>query len=224
MDKMQTNQERESQMFPVKLQGKQADIDYKRAQAENLRKPAPQYVIPQYDANGAVIGYSSAPQGSKVVGGGKPVSPGKNSMLSSPQAASTYNLYKKARQGLLTGLGGSETGPVLGRIPAVTSDQQVAEGSVAAMAPVLKQLFRVAGEGTFTDKDQALLLDMIPTRKTRPEARKAQIENIDNIVKAKLGITNEDETQSPEDYLNSIGAKITPANINWAKTKMGGQQ
>jgi hypothetical protein len=56
------------------------------------------------------------------------------------------------------------------------------------MAPVLKQLFRVAGEGVFTDRDQALLLQMIPTRTTRPEARAAQIENIDKIVKAKLGM------------------------------------
>ena len=100
----------------------------------------------------------------------------------------TFDLYETARDGLLKGLASSKTGPVIGRMPAVTSNQQIAEGAVAAMAPVLKQLFRVAGEGIFTDRDQELLLEMIPTRATHPEAIAAQIQNIDNIVKAKLGI------------------------------------
>ena len=95
-------------------------------------------------------------------------------------------LYEAARDGLISGLGGSKTGPVVGRIPAVTAPQQIAEGSVAAMAPVLKQLFRVAGEGVFTDRDQALLIDMVPKRSDLPEARKAKMANIDAIVKAKL--------------------------------------
>lgn len=98
-----------------------------------------------------------------------------------------FNLYETARDGLLSGLEGSRTGPIAGRIPAVTAAQQVAEGGVAAMAPVLKQLFRVAGEGVFTDRDQQLLTDMIPKRSDLPDARKAKIQNIDAIVKAKLG-------------------------------------
>jgi hypothetical protein len=56
------------------------------------------------------------------------------------------------------------------------------------MAPILKQLFRDSGEGTFTDSDQALLMKMVPTRKDHPEARKAKLEMIDSIVQAKLGI------------------------------------
>jgi hypothetical protein len=100
----------------------------------------------------------------------------------------TLNTYIEARNGLLTGLKGTETGPIAGRMPAFTAEQQIAEGGVSAMAPVLKQLFRSAGEGVFTDRDQALLLDMVPTRKDEPEARKAKIENIDRIVAAKLGM------------------------------------
>lgn len=100
----------------------------------------------------------------------------------------TLELYETARDGLLSGLGGSVTGPVAGRMPAVTSAQQVAEGGVSAMAPVLKQLFRVSGEGVFTDRDQEILIKMIPTRTDNPDARKAKIENIDAIVKAKLGM------------------------------------
>lgn len=99
----------------------------------------------------------------------------------------TLAMYVAARDGLLSGLEGSETGPVFGRIPAVTTGQQVAEGGVAAMAPVLKQLFRVAGEGVFTDRDQALLIDMVPKRTDSPEARAEKMANIDSIVSAKLG-------------------------------------
>jgi hypothetical protein len=58
----------------------------------------------------------------------------------------------------------------------------VAEGAVAAIAPVLKQLFRVAGEGVFTDRDQQLLLDMVPKRTDFPQAREAKLANIDKIV------------------------------------------
>jgi len=85
-------------------------------------------------------------------------------------------------------MSGTATGPVAGRIPAVTAGQQIAEGAEATMAPILKQLFRDAGEGTFTDNDQALLMKMVPTRKDHAEARKAKMEMIDGIVRAKLGI------------------------------------
>lgn len=100
----------------------------------------------------------------------------------------TLNTYVEARNGLLKGLASTETGAIQGRIPAVTAAQQIAEGGVAAMAPVLKQLFRVAGEGVFTDRDQALLLDMVPKRTDEPEAIAEKMANIDRIVSAKLGM------------------------------------
>jgi hypothetical protein len=99
-----------------------------------------------------------------------------------------YDVYSTGVTGLLKGLSGASTGPIAGRMPAVTANAQIAEGSVAAMAPVLKQLFRSSGEGTFTDKDQELLMEMLPTRKDRPEARAAKLTNIDAIVRAKLGL------------------------------------
>lgn len=99
----------------------------------------------------------------------------------------TFNMYESAMGGVIEGLGGSSTGPLIGRLPAITSNQQIAEGSVSAIAPVLKQLFRAAGEGTFTDKDQELLMAMIPTRTDTPAARNWKIRNIDAIVRQKLG-------------------------------------
>lgn len=99
-----------------------------------------------------------------------------------------FEVYQTAITGLSSGLQGTNTGPIAGRMPAWTSGQQIADGTIAAMAPVLKQLFRGAGEGTFTDKDQELLMEMLPTRKDEPEARKAKLANIDAIVQAKLGM------------------------------------
>lgn len=104
------------------------------------------------------------------------------------KAPTAYATYKTGIKSLEDAMAGTATGPVMGRIPAVTAGQQIAEGAEATMAPVLKQLFRDAGEGTFTDSDQAMLMKMVPTRKDHPEARKAKIEMIDGIVKAKLGI------------------------------------
>jgi len=114
-----------------------------------------------------------------------------NSKATNPSSAQNlskaWDVYQQARTGLVKGLQGTETGPIMGRIPAVTTAQQIGEGAVSAMAPVLKQIFRVAGEGTFTDKDQELLMRMVPTRTDNPAARDAKLQNIDNIIRAKLG-------------------------------------
>jgi len=149
------------------------------------------------------IGMPKAPQGFRFTQSGdlEPIPGGpayEKKIAKDTTLSSTFKLYETARDGLLSGLKGSDTGPILGRIPAVTSKQQIAEGSIAAMAPVLKQLFRVAGEGVFTDRDQALLLEMIPKRSDHPEAIEAKTKNIDAIVRAKLSIDvqNTQETKS----------------------------
>ena len=96
--------------------------------------------------------------------------------------------YETAMKGLLDSLSGTDTGPFVGLLPAITSNQQIAEGAIAAMGPVLKGLFRQSGEGTFTDKDQEILTDMIPTRTDRTAARRAKLQNIDAIIRSKLAI------------------------------------
>lgn len=164
-----------------------AEVDRIGAEAEKARRE-PRYVVPQLDAQGNFIGYNELPPGTKPTSFAKPPSSSTKGILSTPQQQAAYDLYEEARKGLLAGLGGTNTGPIMGRFPAFSRGQQVAEQSVAAMAPVLKQLFRVAGEGVFTDRDQQLLLDMIPTRKTDEAAIPEIMANIDNIVKAKLGM------------------------------------
>ena len=179
-------------------------------------KPLPQYQIISPDQSGIYPSPQLQP-GVKPVMAPRQSSSGKQGVrLSSPDAEAAFKLYETARDGLLSGLEGSITGTFLGRIPSVTANQQIAEGGVAAMAPVLKQLFRVAGEGVFTDRDQALLLQMIPTRATKAEAREEQIKNIDNIVKAKLGIkTDLSEGPKPgaiEDGYEFIGGNPSDPN------------
>lgn len=120
--------------------------------------------------------------------------------------ARSLAVYDEAMAGLVSALGNTKTGPGMGWI-SLTSEQQVADGAVAAMAPVLKQLFRGAGEGTFTDRDQEMLLNMVPTRKDHPEAIKAKIENIDGIVRAKLG--EQPAARSTGGFTSSTGIQFT---------------
>lgn len=109
-----------------------------------------------------------------------------------------YNTYETAMKSLEDALSATETGPIAGRVPAFTADQQTAEGAVAAMAPVLKQLFRSAGEGVFTDKDQQLLMEMIPKRTDLPDARRSKVASINAIVRAKLGMPSLPKNTAPQ--------------------------
>lgn len=104
-------------------------------------------------------------------------------------AAAAYDTFKIAIGAVNDALSKTETGPIAGRVNmGFTSEAQTADAAVAAIAPVLKQIFRTAGEGVFTDKDQQLLLDMIPSRVVDEKARDAIMKNIDAIVRSKLGI------------------------------------
>ena len=116
--------------------------------------------------------------------------------------ARTLNMWDGARASLMAALSGTNTGPLVGRGPALTADAQTAEGAVAAVAPVLKQLFRSAGEGVFTDKDQELLLGMIPTRVDLPEARENKMRMVDSIIQAKLGAPGYAPLQQNEQALD----------------------
>jgi hypothetical protein len=124
------------------------------------------------------------------------------------------------------------TGTFAGLMPALTQKSRVADGAIAAMAPVLKAMFRSSGEGTFTDKDQELLVAMIPTRRDDEESRAAKLRNIDAIVRAKLAPTEsitETPTPSPEsnnitvdDLLNMTPEELDAVPIEVLK-RLGGQ-
>lgn len=111
--------------------------------------------------------------------------------------SAAYSAYESGMRGLAESLGKTTTGPVAGLLPAFSDEARIADGAIAAMAPILKQMFRSAGEGTFTDNDQKLLMDMIPTRQDGPAVQRAKFSNIDSIVRAKLGVGTQPAQQTP---------------------------
>lgn len=80
----------------------------------------------------------------------------------------------------------------------------------ASLAPVLKGIFRLSGEGVFSDRDQELLIDMAPKSwMTDAQAEKA-LRNIDAIVRAKMGIADPTEGSAPasdEDLVNRYSGR-----------------
>lgn len=111
--------------------------------------------------------------------------------------STAYTAYTAGIKSLADALGSTTTGPVAGMLPAFSDEARIADGAIAAMAPILKQMFRSAGEGTFTDSDQKLLMDMIPTRQDGPAVQRAKFSNIDSIVRAKLGVGAESVQEPP---------------------------
>jgi hypothetical protein len=103
---------------------------------------------------------------------------------SNNKALSVYEVGIKA---LSEALGQTSTGPIIDILPALTANAQSAEGAIAMMGPTLKSVFREAGEGTFTEGDQKLLMDMLPTRKDLPAARDFKMKTIDAMIRLKLG-------------------------------------
>jgi hypothetical protein len=121
------------------------------------------------------------------------------------------DVYNTGMGALASAMTNAYTGPIVGLMPAMTADAQIADGAVAAMGPVLKQMFRSAGEGVFTDKDQELLMGMLPTRKDLPEARAAKLKNIDAIVRAKLA---QEVAPIAEPTADSEAVQWAKANLN----------
>lgn len=131
------------------------------------------------------------------------------------------NAYNTAMKGLVDALSGTDTGPFVGLLPALTANQQIAEGAIAAIAPMLKSIFRTAGEGTFTDKDQELLTKMVPTRTDLPAARQSKIQNIDAIIRAKLAQPSAAQQAAPTPAATPA---TTPAPAPQQAIPAGGQQ
>ena len=113
------------------------------------------------------------------------------------------DVYTGAMSNLTKALDNTITGPFIGLTPGLTANAQIADGAIAMMLPLMKDVFRGAGEGTFTEGDQKILTDLIPTRSTLPEARIAQLKMIDTIIRSKLSAepTVSDQPLSEEELL-----------------------
>lgn len=110
----------------------------------------------------------------------------------------SYGVYQVARDALIKALDQTNTGAWVGLLPAITSNQRVAEGAINIMRPVIKDAVRSAGEGTFTDRDQQLIDSMIPTRLDSPEAIIQKMEMLDNFMMFKLGQSSSKEVEKSD--------------------------
>ncbi len=99
-----------------------------------------------------------------------------------------FNVYQSAISNLVESFDQATTGPGFGLVSAIGEDERILEGAIAIMRPTLKQIFRSAGEGTFTDKDQEQLDAMLPTRNDTVEVAQAKLNFIDSVVRAKFEI------------------------------------
>jgi hypothetical protein len=104
-------------------------------------------------------------------------------------------VYQIGIDNIAKAMGQTKTGTFIGLLPAMSADAKTAEAALSVMAPVLKSVFRAAGEGTFTDKDQELLLGMLPKRTDPKETREAKLKMVNSIVDAKLGPVGQSSTQ-----------------------------
>ena len=102
-------------------------------------------------------------------------------------ATKLFAAYDTAINNLSTALGATETGPLIGQLPALTSNAQAAKGAQQVLAVAIKGLVRTAGEGTWTDSDQRMITDMMPTREDTPQSRAQKLVYIDQYIRAKLG-------------------------------------
>lgn len=88
---------------------------------------------------------------------------------------------------LESALGGTgQTGKIFGNLPAITTSAQIADNAKALLLPIMKGVFRGAGEGVFTDKDQETLEAMLPTRNMTAEAAAQALDSVKMLVSLKL--------------------------------------
>jgi hypothetical protein len=122
----------------------------------------------------------------------------------------SFNVYRAAVENLMGSFDKALTGPGFGLIGAVGEDERILEGAIAIMRPTLKQMFRSAGEGTFTDKDQEQLDAMLPNRNDTASVAQAKLQFIDTVVRAKLGFDQPSEGQATPQAIPQQTPQISP--------------
>ena len=120
-----------------------------------------------------------------------------------------YGSFSVALKSLDESLENTSTGTFVGMTPGVTDAQRISDGAIANMLPTMKNLFREAGEGTFATADQIALEAMIPTRQDSPSVRRQKVEQINKIVREKLGYEPMSFYESGNESGNDLGDGFT---------------
>lgn len=92
-----------------------------------------------------------------------------------------------------------------GLAPAVFADDRLFDGAIAILRPAIKDVVRGAGEGTFSEGDQAVIDKMMPTRTDSPQVRMAKMQMLDNYIMNQLGQTQAPATKSEADIMAEYG-------------------
>lgn len=133
--------------------------------------------------------------------------------------SNALKVYEVGIRNLSGALGQTTTGPIASIFTSLTDSARTADGAVAIMLPILKQMYRTAGEGTFTDKDQELLEAMLPTRKDDMPTIRSKLTMLDAAVRAKLGSNEQQEQTTQPTDLSGLSLEELMAE----RQRLGGQ-
>lgn len=131
----------------------------------------------EYDAQGNVTSLTPIPGGPAAA----------KDVEKTQKDQRAFEVYEQAVAGMQKALGASPTGYFVGMLPAITVGMQKLDAATESFLPTLKDVFRGAGEGTFTEGDQQILTNLVPTRQDAPEVAAFKLEQLDRMVRIKLG-------------------------------------
>ena len=100
----------------------------------------------------------------------------------------TFSAYRTAMDNVLSAAGNTDTGPLIGRLPALSTNQQLLQGAIDILKAQLKAIIRIAGEGNWSDKDQQMVDNMALSRTDTAEAFQLKAAQLDAYLMARLGI------------------------------------
>ena len=119
----------------------------------------------------------------------KPTAADKKVIADKKQQEKDYQAYKLVSTDLKNtykNIAANLTGPLQGNLPAASQNSRMFETTQKQMLPLLKDVFRKPGEGTFTEGDQRLLTELLPNRTMDAEEFDVAIKRLDAVVAMKV--------------------------------------
>lgn len=114
--------------------------------------------------------------------------------------ASAGDTLDAAAQQVLTAFSKVNTGPLMGRVPAVMRDStayQTAEGAAGQYRAQMRKVIRPPGSGPWTDTDEEKLSEIVPKLTDTPEAVAAKIQQGRQLYDAMMGNSQGGASQAP---------------------------
>ena len=119
----------------------------------------------------------------------EPTAADKKVLADKKQQEKDYQAYKLVSTDLKNtykNISANLTGSLQGNLPAASKSSRMFETTQKQMLPLLKDVFRKPGEGTFTEGDQRLLTELLPNRTMNAEEFDVAIRRLDAVVAMKV--------------------------------------